>query len=134
VLTGILPYGDSEKDSVVDDIRRGKRPPRPRDPSQDQGLQDRVWDTIATCWNNEPADRYELSVVYDIFSTPGPQDTQNAKSDKPEQRIKIIPRIASLFQSLRNSKPEIERIVDEMDKVGPSTIPSHPMADGGRSV
>ena len=97
-------------------------------------MQDRIWDTIVTCWNNEPADRYKLSVVYDIFSTRGPQDTQNTKSDKLEQRIKIIPRIASLFRSLRDSKPEIERIVNEMDKVGPPTFPSHPMANGNCSV
>jgi hypothetical protein len=34
------------------------------------------------------------------------------------QRGKLLPRITSLFQFLRGSEPEIERIVDEMDKAG----------------
>jgi hypothetical protein len=74
VLTGILPYHDSDKDDLIADIRRGKRPSRPTDPSQNQWLQDRVWDTIVTCWSDKPEQRCELSIVYHIFSTPNCQD------------------------------------------------------------
>ena len=123
VLTGILPYGDSNIAGLIDDIRSGQRPLRPTNPSRNQWLQDPVWDAIVTCWKNEPALRYELSVVHDVFS--------NAKLDKQEQRGKLIPRIASLFQFLRLSEPEIERLVDQMDKVGSSTflLSSRPMAN-----
>jgi hypothetical protein len=113
-------------DILVKDIRDDKRPPRPTDSNQNRRLQDPVWDTIATCWNKKPEQRYKLSVMYHVFSSLSPQDAQNAKSDKPERRVKLIPRITSLFQFLRDSEPEIERLVNEMDKVRPSTfLPSH---------
>ena len=60
---------------MITDIRDGKRPFRPTDPSQNQWLQDRIWDTITTCWNDEPERRCELSVVHHILSTPSPWDT-----------------------------------------------------------
>ena len=74
VLTGILPYHDSDEDSLITDIRCGKRPSRPTDPGQNRWLQDRVWDVIVTCWSDKPQQRYELSVVYHVFLTPSCQD------------------------------------------------------------
>jgi hypothetical protein len=65
VLTGILPYDYSE---------RNKRPSRPTDPSQNQRLNDRIWNTITTCWSDKPERRCELSVVHYVFSTPSLQD------------------------------------------------------------
>jgi hypothetical protein len=76
--------------------------------------------------------------VYQIFSEYGRQETQNigpgdlntrhsghltvAKMSCVEigqqQRGRFIPRITSLFQFLRESEPEIERNVSEMDKAG----------------
>jgi hypothetical protein len=83
VLTGVVPYADiNMKSDIIKDIRHGKRPPRPRDANQNRWLQDPVWDAISTCWKNEPAYRYELSVVYEIFSTPNSQGTQGAKPEK----------------------------------------------------
>jgi hypothetical protein len=67
VLTGILPYGGSNKHNVITDIGYGKRPSRPMDPSQNKWLQDRVWDTITTCWSADPGQRYKLSVVHRVF-------------------------------------------------------------------
>ena len=55
-------------------MKYGKRPPRPTNRSQNQWLQDRVWDVITVCWNNKPQWRCGLSVVYYAFSTPSPQD------------------------------------------------------------
>jgi hypothetical protein len=75
VLTGILPYGDGDKDKVTNNIRHGKRPSRPTDPNQNQWLQDHIWDTITTCWSEKPQQRHKLSVVHHIFSMPSPQDT-----------------------------------------------------------
>jgi hypothetical protein len=72
VLTGVVPYGNSK--DVERDIWHGKRPPRPTDPSQNQLLQDRVWDMITTCWGKEPEKRCELVIVHHVFSTPSPQD------------------------------------------------------------
>lgn len=58
---------------MINDIRYGKLPSRPMDPSQNQWLYDQIWDTITICWSG-PLRRCELSVVYHIFSTPSPQD------------------------------------------------------------
>jgi hypothetical protein len=80
VLTGVLPYSDSDKDNLITRIKYGRRPSRPTDPSQNQWLQDPVWDTITTCWNDKPEQRCELSVVHHVFSTSG---LLNTKLDKP---------------------------------------------------
>ena len=143
VLTEILPYGDSDRYGIIVDIERGKRPSRPRNSSQNRWLQDPVWDTITTCWSDEPEERHELSVVYQIFSEYGQRDTWNVKlgdlytyhsrhqtkaetshiETGQQQRGRFLPRIASLFQFLREPEPEIERSVSEMDKAGLSNPP-----------
>ena len=120
VLTGILPYGGRDKANVVADIVLGKRPPRPRDPSQNQWLQDPVWDTITACWSDKPEQRPKLSVVYDVFLKYGQRGVRNVEPGR------VLPRIASLFQFLRNSEPEIERRVGEMDKAGHPLSPLPP--------
>jgi hypothetical protein len=74
VLTGIPPFNDSNKDNLITHIKSGQRPPRPTDLSQNQWLQDRVWDTITTCWSDKPQRRCELSVVHHIFLTHRRQD------------------------------------------------------------
>ena len=51
----------------------------------------------------------------------------------PQQRVKLLPRVASLFQFLRDSEPGIERVVNEMDKVA-STCNFPPMANTDCSV
>jgi hypothetical protein len=117
VLTGILPYDGRDKAHVVADIALGKRPPRPTDPSQNQWLQDPVWDMITACWSGESERRPKLSAVYRVFLKYGRREARNV------ERGKVLPRIASLFQFLRSSVPEIERIVGEMDKAGSSTFP-----------
>ena len=118
VITGILPYGDSDKDKMVADISRGKRPSRPRGLSQNKWLHGPVWDAITTCWSDLPEQRYELSIVYRVFSEYGQREAQ---------RRRFLPRITSLFQFLRESEPEIERSTGEMDKAGFSAFPSLPI-------
>ena len=142
VLTGVLPYDLSNWRDVIACIVGGKRPSRPTDPTQNQWLHGPVWDVIATCWSDKPKRRCKLSVVHHVFSTSAPQ---NAEPDRPgdmnvhtnrndsqrvpsigtgvRQRGKLLPRIASFFQFLRGSEPEIERIVGEMDKAGHSASP-----------
>ena len=142
VLTGVLPYGITEGNDVITCIRCGEKPSRPMDPTQNQWLHDPVWDMITTCWNDKPRRRCELPVVHHVFST---SSLQNTKPDKPgdmnvqierndsqkvpntgtglRQRRKLLPRIASLFQFLQGSEPEIEKIVGEMDKAGLSAFP-----------
>ena len=72
VLTG--RWSNDDHDSVPQDLGRPKLPSRPTDPSQNRWLRDRVWDMIATCWNEEPRLRCELSVMRRVFSMPGPRD------------------------------------------------------------
>jgi hypothetical protein len=69
VLTGVLPYDDNNVADMITRIKEGQQPSRPMDPSQNQWLQDRVWDTITTCWSINPQQRCELFVVHHIFST-----------------------------------------------------------------
>jgi hypothetical protein len=146
VLTGVLPYGITEISDVIPCIRRGEKPSRPTDPTQNRWLHDPVWDMITTCWSDKLRRRCELPVMHHVFSTPS---SQNAKPDEPgvvsdwvkkidsqevpnigtepQQRGKFLPRITSLFQFLRGSEPEIERIVDEMDKAGFSAFSPLPI-------
>jgi hypothetical protein len=65
------------------------------------------------CWSGEPQLRPELPVVYDVFLKYGQRGVRNVELGK------VVPRITSLFRFLRNSEPEIERNVGEMDKVSP---------------
>jgi hypothetical protein len=75
VLTGILPYDGGNTANVIADIRLGKRPSRPTDPR----LQDPIWDTITTCWNDVPEQRYRLSVMHHVFSKYSRQEAQDVK-------------------------------------------------------
>ena len=74
----MLPYDDSNfEDSLITRIREGKRPSRPTEPSQNQWLQDPVWDVITTGWRDKPEQRCELSVVSHVFSAASHQEIQN---------------------------------------------------------
>ena len=143
VLTGVVPYDDSNRANMINDIKLGKRPSRPTDPSQNQWLHDPVWDTITTCWSDEPGRRHNLSVVYRVFSEYDRRDLSIQVNRNPtmvldiepglQQHGGILPRIASLFQSLWVSQPEIERLVNEIDKVA-SVCTFPPKADMGCSA
>jgi hypothetical protein len=74
VFTGIPPYNDSTKDNLITHIKSGRRPPRPVDQSQNQWLQDRVWEMITTSWSGKPQQRCELSVMHRVLSTPSRHD------------------------------------------------------------
>lgn len=168
VLTGILPYGDSDRYTIAFPIIHGVRPSRPPDLIQGKWLQDPVWNVITTGWSEKPEQRCELPVMHHIFLAssitiesihfeqpsvkvgvlleqlgakeesplgPGSQNQVPEIETGRQQRGNFILRIASFFQFLRDSEPEIERRVNEMDKAVflPST-PSNPKADMGRSV
>jgi hypothetical protein len=117
VLTGILPYDGRNKVEVVVDIISGKRPSHPWNRSRNQWLHGPVWDIIMACWSGKPELRPELPVVHDVFLKYGQRGVRNVEQGN------ILPQITSLFQFLRNSEPEIERNVGEMDKAGSSTSP-----------
>jgi hypothetical protein len=85
--------------------------------------------------------------VYQVFLEYGQQESQNVKlgdlntlhnrhsttaetshiETGQQQRVRFLPRITSLFQFLRESGPEIERLVTEMDKAGLSGSPPLPI-------
>jgi len=44
-----------------------------------------------------------------------------------QRLVRLLPRITSLFQFLQAPEPEIESLINEMDKVGSSTPPRSPM-------
>jgi len=125
VLTGVLPYHGRNTSKVITDIRAGKRPSRPTNPSRNQWLRGPVWDVITTGWHHHPNQRCELSVMHDAFvmSSQGGADsgdsnnhTQNTETGQ-RQPGKRLPRIAAFFQFLRDSEPEIQRRVNEMNEV-----------------
>ena len=116
VLTGVLPYHETNVEDMLANIRAGKRPSRPEDPNQGQLLQDPVWDVIATGWHDKPRRRCRLSTMYSTFSPPSQQG----------RRGKILPRVASLFQFLQDSEPESQKRVNEMNEVGFSAPPPLP--------
>ena len=66
---------------MVTDIKLGKRPSRPTDPSQNQWLQDPVWDAIATCWSGQPEQRPKLSAVYRMLLKDGLGEVRNVEPD-----------------------------------------------------
>ena len=136
MLTGVLPYHVRDNYyKICEAIKRGVRPSRPTDPIQNQWLQEPVWDVIKTGWHHEPEQRCELRIVYHVFFTSGRQEIHvtgtgesNAQSNKvpdietgQQQRGKILPRIASFLQSLRDSQSKVQRRVNEIDKVGTSS-------------
>ena len=44
----------------------GKRPPRPEE-ARNLGLFDSVWEMVKRCWEQDPAQRPEISEVLDVF-------------------------------------------------------------------
>jgi len=113
----VLPYGDAfYHNSVVSRIQSGKRPDRPKDPYQARWLRDGVWDMITACWSDIPHHRWGVPAVCNLLSTLSLQEVPR------QQPGKIRPRITSLFQFVRDSAPEIERRVNEVDMVGFSTF------------
>ena len=80
VLTGILPYDGSDRDETANRIGSGERPARPGNQSQNQWLQDRIWDVITTGWNHKPKRRCALSIMHHIFLHPSQQEVQDVKS------------------------------------------------------
>jgi hypothetical protein len=70
----IKKVDSTKKVDMINNIRRGIPPSRPTNPSQNQRLQDRVWDMITTSWNGKPTYRCELSVMHHILSAPSLPD------------------------------------------------------------
>jgi len=117
----VLPYEEiHEYNPVASRITSGGRPLRPRNQDANRWLRRRVWDMITTCWNKDPAKRWELPAMRELFSTLGPREVLNVGAGQ-QRRGRFLPRITSLFQFLQVPEPEIERIVNEMDKAGSST-------------
>ena len=113
ILTGVSPYHGSNVEDMITDIRSGKRPSRPIDLSQSRFLQDPIWDTITTGWHDQPKRRCKLSAMHHTFSPP----------NQRQQHAKILLRITSFFQFVRNSESENQRLVNEMNQVTSSTSP-----------
>jgi hypothetical protein len=60
-----FPFHEISGDfQVMFAVKRGKRPCRPtHDLSRTRGLNDTIWQIIETCWNQDPAKRYNASKV-----------------------------------------------------------------------
>ena len=80
VLTGVLPYDDADDQyAIAARVRRGERPSRPTDPSQNQWLQDPVWDVISTGWRQKPKQRCSLSALHHQLSTSSQRGRRDTK-------------------------------------------------------
>jgi hypothetical protein len=109
VLTGILPYDGRDKDNVVADIALGKRPSRPNGQSQNQLLQDPIWDTITTCWSGKPRKRYKLSVVYSVFLKHSRREAQNIEPGNSDSQNNRNFTIAEGSQALKRGDGNVEK-------------------------
>ena len=137
VLTGVLPHraisGSNKQDMAVR-VRGGRRPSRPRNPSQRQWLPDHVWDVIRIGWGYKPEMRCDLFVMEAVFwkSCRKGEEVPNTKTGQ-RQFGKVLPQIASFFRFLRDSEPEVQRHVDELDEVS-FHLPTSSKANTNRSV
>jgi len=67
-----------------------------------------------------------------IQVTKTPKTPENLAESLPntetgrQRLVRLLPRITSLFQFLQVPEPEIESLINEMDKVGSSTFRSPP--------
>ena len=101
-----MPYGE-ELDEVPSRIRYGEPPSRPTDQSQNQWLQDPVWDVITTGWSYRPKERCELSVLRDTFATASQWRVYSGdltnQTDRnltgQEQRGKFLQQIAAFYKA-----------------------------------
>ena len=112
---------------MVTRIRAGERPSHPKDPSQNRWLQHRVWGVISTGWSHEPEERCGLSDMHHVFSTfpqweQGDLNTPNAGELQTARQV-LGKKISSFFQFLRDTEPEIQKRVNEMNQVSFTTSP-----------
>jgi hypothetical protein len=109
VLTGIVPYEDSGFPWC---FGHDERPSRPTDPSQNQWLQDPVWDMIVTCWSAKPEQRCELSVMHRIFSTSSLRDARPDKQGDLNVQNNRNFTIAEKSQPLKQGYSKVENSSD----------------------
>ena len=118
-------------------VRDGPKPFRPPD---NPWLQDPVWDVITAGWSREPKERCDVLSMHRAFLTASRHPDHSFGTGESsgtltiekgplagtgrEQRGRLLPRIASFFQFLRDSEPEVQKRVNEMDEVIFSTAPS----------
>jgi hypothetical protein len=59
IFSGQLPFHDIKNDyRVMAAVTKGTRPSRPsHDLSRIRGLNDTIWNTVESCWSQEPNDR-----------------------------------------------------------------------------
>jgi len=83
VLTGVLPYhGIDDYRNVASLIQSGGRPLRPRNQYAKRWLRRIVWDMIMTCWNEDPALRWKVPAMRELFSI-GNINAQNTGNERP---------------------------------------------------
>jgi len=80
---------------------------------------------IITCWNEDPTRRWEVPAMRELFSTLGSLEVRNVEAGW-QQCGRFLPRITSPPHFPQVPEPEIERAVDEMDKVDSPTSPTFP--------
>jgi len=133
VLTGVLPFdGINDYNAVAFCIQFGERPLRPRNQDANQWLWDRVWDMITTCWSEDPKERWRITTMDKLFSILALPEVQNSNSGNlkhsKHQKCQLkTPENTGRQQLvgvhlLQILEPEIERLIDEMDKASPSTF------------
>jgi hypothetical protein len=61
----------------------GKRPPRPARSGETRWLQDPIWNSITECWSEKREQRWDISAVYDRFSTQNNDGSNHAHRYNP---------------------------------------------------
>jgi len=66
IFTGRVPSPEVSQNAVIFRTMNGARPPRPEE-ARRLGLSDKVWEMIKKCWQQDPGERPNVSVVIDCF-------------------------------------------------------------------
>ncbi|KAG6902397.1 hypothetical protein C0995_000602 [Termitomyces sp. Mi166 len=80
IFTGHHPYYEITKaTSVMLSIMQGKTPTRPQDGDPawlEHGLNDRIWDLMKDCWNFQPSERPNMTIVVLRLDSEKPLDSR----------------------------------------------------------
>lgn len=80
-MSGNLPYDDArDHRALIDRIKSGERPSRPKNPDGARWLQDGVWDMVMACWNKDPGKRWEVSAMLDLLQALSLQEVLEVRS------------------------------------------------------
>ncbi|KAG6809030.1 hypothetical protein H0H92_001884 [Tricholoma furcatifolium] len=85
IFTGEMPYAHITRDAtIIYKVLSGERPQRPPDASPSWsvwGLKESIWKLMETCWDSDPAQRPNASVIIESIQATLPKDLRDAHAE-----------------------------------------------------